>query len=79
GPLALFMGIPFPYGIKKIESDSSYVVAYAWGVNGFFSVLGSIVVIILSMTYGFRVVFILSAFIYLMAMLVSRKFESVKI
>lgn len=78
-PLAFFMGIPFPYGMSKISNDSKYLVAYGWGVNGFFSVLGSVLVVILSMSYGFRVVFILSALIYIGAMLVVKRLpEAVK-
>jgi len=77
-PLAFFMGIPFPYGMSKINiNNSRYIVAYSWGINGFFSVLGSILVVILSMSFGFRVVFIASAVIYLLAMLIVRKFEAV--
>jgi len=74
-PLAFFMGIPFPYGMSKIDNNSKYLVAYGWGVNGFFSVLGSVLVIMLSMSYGFKVVFIISAVIYIGAMLVARSIK----
>ena len=67
-PLAFFMGIPFPYGMSKIDDSSKYLVAYSWGINGFFSVIGSVLAVMLSMSYGFRVVFIVSAVIYLAAM-----------
>jgi hypothetical protein len=72
-PLAFFMGIPFPYGMGKIDQNSKILIAFGWGVNGFFSVLGSILVVMLTMSYGFRVVFITAAVIYLIAMLVSKK------
>jgi hypothetical protein len=72
-PLAFFMGIPFPYGMSKIDNNSKYLVAYGWGVNGFFSVLGSVLVVMLSMSFGFRVVFVLSAVIYLSAMILVEK------
>jgi hypothetical protein len=71
-PLAFFMGIPFPYGMSQIDNNSKYLVAYGWGVNGFFSVLGSVLVIMLSMSFGFKVVFILSTLIYTGAMLTAR-------
>jgi len=73
-PLAFFMGIPFPYGMSRITNNTKYLVAYGWGVNGFFSVMGSVLVVMLSMSYGFSVVFILSACIYIAAMLVAGKF-----
>ena len=75
-PLAFFMGIPFPYGISRIDKNSKVLVAYGWGVNGFFSVLGSILVVILSMSYGFKVVFIIAAVLYAGAMLVSKKVQT---
>lgn len=75
-PLAFAMGMPFPYGIKLINYDNvninRYLTAYSWGINGFFSVLGSILVVMLSMTFGFRIVFILSALIYGLAALLIR-------
>lgn len=71
-PLAFFMGIPFPYGMSRIDNNSKYLVAYGWGVNGFFSVLGSVLVIMLSMSFGFILVFIISSLIYIGAMLVAR-------
>lgn len=71
-PLAFFMGIPFPYGMSRIDNNSKYLVAYGWGVNGFFSVLGSVLVIMLSMSFGFKVVFIIAALLYAGAMLTAR-------
>ncbi len=75
-PLAFFMGIPFPYGMSKIDNNTRFLVAYGWGVNGFFSVLGSVLVVMLSMSIGFRAVFVLSALIYLAAMMVVRKLQT---
>lgn len=75
-PLSFFMGIPFPYGMSKIDNNSKYLVAYGWGVNGFFSVLGSVLAVMLSMSYGFKVVFIVSGVIYLLAMITIRNFKT---
>jgi spermidine synthase len=78
-PLAFFMGIPFPYGFNKIPSikdDPRFLTAYCWGINGFFSVIGSIFVVMLSMTFGFRIVFIVSSVIYLLAFLSVRRFKT---
>ncbi|MCX7877694.1 MAG: hypothetical protein N2510_03520 [Ignavibacteria bacterium] len=75
-PLAFLMGIPFPYGINKIPGSRRDITAYAWGINGFFSVTGSILAVILSMSYGFKTVFILCSLIYLGAMITLGKMES---
>jgi len=76
-PLAVFMGIPFPYGISHIDQNSKMMIAFGWGVNGFFSVLGSILVVMLTMSYGFRIVLITAAVLYLLAMLASGKLKTV--
>jgi len=77
-PLAFFMGIPFPYGMSKIDNNSKYLAAYSWGINGFFSVIGSVLAVMLSMSYGFKVVFIVSAVIYLGVMLTVSKLTQPK-
>ncbi len=74
-PLATLMGVPFPYGFMQIATDNKMLAAYSWGINGFFSVIGSVLVIMLSMSYGFKVVFIISAVMYLIAMGVSGKLK----
>ena len=68
-PLGFFMGMPFPIGMSLILPEEKRFVAFAWGVNGFFSVIGTVSAIILAMMFGFRFVFILGAFIYLIAMI----------
>jgi spermidine synthase len=66
-PLALFMGMLFPAGIRFIARDNSRFVPWAWGVNGVSSVIGSVVCIFLSMSYGFTPVMLLGVCIYLVA------------
>jgi hypothetical protein len=68
-PLAFFMGIPFPSGIKKILDTGERGVGTAWGYNGFFSVAGAVTTPILSNLLGFRMVGIIGCAGYLAAML----------
>lgn len=68
-PLGFFMGMPFPVGMSLILPSEKRFVAFAWGVNGFFSVIGTVSAIIIAMMFGFRVVFILGAVIYMIAMI----------
>ncbi|MEO6695949.1 MAG: hypothetical protein ABIY50_11355 [Ignavibacteria bacterium] len=68
-PLGFFMGMPFPVGISLITNSEKRFVAFAWAVNGFFSVIGTVSAIILAMIMGFKFVFILAAVIYIIAML----------
>ncbi|MBK6536812.1 MAG: hypothetical protein IPG09_03200 [Ignavibacteria bacterium] len=67
-PLGFFLGMPFPIGISMILPGEKRFTSFAWAVNGFFSVIGTVSAIILAMIMGFKFVFILAAFIYIIAM-----------
>ncbi len=69
-PLGILMGIPFPTGIDIIAKQRPSLIPWAWGVNGFFTVIGSVVAIILSMMIGFQSVLWIAISIYLISMLV---------
>ncbi|MBI1851963.1 MAG: hypothetical protein HYR85_16620 [Planctomycetes bacterium] len=51
-PLGLFLGIPFPAGLR-MEDDERSNVPLAWAVNGLASVLGSIAATVLGVAVGF--------------------------
>jgi hypothetical protein len=67
-PLGFFMGMPFPIGLTLISDDDRRYAAFAWGINGFFSVIGTVTAVILAMTTGFLFIFILTGLIYLLAL-----------
>lgn len=69
-PLGTLLGMPFPTGIKAVSTESSAFIPWAWGVNGFFTVIGSVGAIILGMALGFKIVILLAALCYLVALLV---------
>lgn len=66
-PMGILMGIPFPTGISKIKQDigEEDIIPLMWGVNGIFSVIGSILAISISMKLGFNITIILGAMMYL--------------
>jgi len=68
-PLGFFMGMPFPLGITMIRDSESRYISFAWAINGFFSVIGTVLTIILAMILGFKFVFVFSGLIYIVAML----------
>lgn len=66
-PLGLFLGMPFPRGIKKISSGTiSNGIPLAWGINGIMSVVSSILSLIISMKLGFNTALILGTLFYLL-------------
>lgn len=67
-PMGILLGTPFPVGIKTVSAESNSFIPWAWGVNGFFTVIGSVAAVILGMMFGFKVVILLAACFYLAAM-----------
>ena len=57
------MGIPFP-SLMRIAGQVRQRVALLWAVNGVFSVLGSVLAVVVSMTWGFSWALLLGALLY---------------
>lgn len=74
-PLGFFLGMPFPIGISAIKEEYKNFTALSWSINGFFSVTGTVIAMMLGMITGFKIVFILSALLYLSAFIVFNKIE----
>jgi hypothetical protein len=66
-PLGLLMGIPFPMGLRLTAAANPELIPWAWGVNGCFSVIGSIISVMMAMSFGFSFVLWSAAFVYLFA------------
>jgi MFS family permease len=69
-PLGLCLGAFMPLGVGAVSELTSLrreYVAWAWAVNGFASVIGSVLATILSMTYGFGVLLVLGLAMYAVA------------
>ncbi len=67
-PMGILLGIPFPTGIKTVSKESDNFIPWAWGVNGFFTVIGSVGAVILGMMLGFNMVILLAILCYVFAM-----------
>ena len=72
-PLAFFLGMPFPIGILGLSNNNRAAIPWAWALNGFFTVLGGYLAIVISINSSFITVLILSLVIYAIALLVVRK------
>ena len=81
-PLGFLLGMPFPLGVKFINRIEAKLIPGGWGVNGCFSVMASIVSVIMAMNFGFMAVLELAAVCYLVAILaidsIGRKVRDVK-
>ncbi len=72
-PLGFIMGIPFPTGIADIAEKGSRAVPWAWGINGYFSVISTALATIIAVEFGFWWVMMCAALGYLFPVLSSWK------
>ena len=66
-PLALAMGFPFPLGLKQLSQHNDSAVPWAWGINGSFSVVSTVLAAILAVQLGFSALLGIAAAAYLVA------------
>ncbi|MBU1567582.1 MAG: hypothetical protein KJ630_18395 [Proteobacteria bacterium] len=66
-PLGFFLGMPFPLGILTIEMQPRGSIAWAWAMNGLFTVIGGLCSVLLSIFYGFQATLVIAILIYLVA------------
>jgi hypothetical protein len=63
-PLAFFMGWMFPSGLMILEKGPQGLIPWAWGVNGFTSVMAAPLSVMLAMSYGFTSVTLAAVLCY---------------
>ncbi|MBN2381859.1 hypothetical protein JXQ70_03165 [bacterium] len=64
-PLGLVMGMPFPIGITIVDRISKPLIPWVWAINGYATVIGSVLCTILALNFGFRAVVVIACTIYL--------------
>ena len=73
-PLGFIMGLPFPVGLKLTKRKDPSLLPWVWGINGCFSVLGSILSVVVAITFCFNAVLECAAICYLVAFWAIRRF-----
>jgi len=68
-PLGALMGMPFPLGIRALGLRAPALVPWAWGVNGFFTVIGTVTSLMIAMTFGFTLTLAVGTACYALAWL----------
>lgn len=63
-PVGLAMGIPFPAGIRVLSRVRPDLIPWAWGINGYTSVVGSVLAVLLGIELGFMMVLLGAAGVY---------------
>lgn len=75
-PLGLCLGAFMPLGLGSVSQTTPYgdqYVAWCWAINGFFSVMASVLATLLSMTFGFNAVMLMGLAIYLVGIAAFRR------
>jgi hypothetical protein len=70
GPLAILMGMPFPAGLRHVDSSRPELNPWAWGINACATVMGAALCILIGSSLGFRAALVTAAGIYLFGWLV---------
>ena len=66
-PLTFFLGMPFPLGILSLDGQPTGSIAWAWGTNALFTVIGGVTAGVLSIFLGFTLTLWVALGIYLLA------------
>jgi hypothetical protein len=65
-PLAVVLGVPFPLALQVLRVENRGVIPWFYAVNCSFSVLGSIIAIVISVVWGFGCAFGVGLVCYLL-------------
>lgn len=75
-PLGFALGIPFSAGMEVLNTSPRYegirrnLLAWAWGMNGLFTVIGSALTVFLALFYGFAATLSIATCAYILAAVV---------
>lgn len=66
-PLGFFMGMPFPTGLTLTNKLDPALIPWAWGINGFASVISAILATLIAIHWGFNVLILAAIALYIAA------------
>ena len=72
-PLGFFLGMPFPLGVLLIKDREKGTIAWAWAINGFFTVVGGLASVLVAIYLGFINAIIVALACYALAFLMYAK------
>jgi len=74
-PLAFCMGIPFPAGMLHLSKMNAAQIPWAWGLNGYISVISTALATIVAVELGFTWVLLFAALAYMLPFIVQVKWN----
>ncbi len=67
GIAGFFMGMPMPSGIRHLKATGKQIIPWGWAVNGYFTVIGTALSVLIAVNFGFTTVFAIAAILYVSA------------
>jgi spermidine synthase len=67
-PLAVCMGMPFPLAITSLKQNHSELIPWAWGINGYASVISAGSATIIAIQFGFTALLMFAVLLYIIAL-----------
>jgi predicted membrane-bound spermidine synthase len=67
-PMGFFMGMPLPLGMRLMKLRAPRALAWAWGVNGSLSVMGTVVATFVSVFFGITATMTAGGLLYLLTL-----------
>jgi hypothetical protein len=72
-PVGILLGMPLPGGMRLVAAGRAEIIAWSWGINGAFSVVGATLAVFIAMNWGFSVTLASAAAVYVVAALALRR------
>ena len=69
-PLGYLMGFPMPAALTRLDRGAPALIPWAWGVNGFASVLAAPAAMAIGMTWGYATAGVVALLLYLVPLAV---------
>jgi hypothetical protein len=66
-PVGVLLGSFFPWALERLKAGSPSFAPWAWGINGIFSVVGPILSVAISTTWGMGALMLAAVPVYLLA------------
>jgi hypothetical protein len=76
-PLGFAMGTAFPLGIRAMPDAGAAVIPWAWAINGWTSVLGSLATVLVARLWGYSDAFAVALVAYVVAALLAGRLTRV--
>ncbi len=78
-PLGFFLGMPFPLGILALQHQPRGSIAWAWGLNGLFTVIGGLASVLFSLLLGFKITLLAALTVYVIAFWLFSRFRQISL